>query len=310
MQALEFSQDGRTLRVHLYYQIWFFSVPNAEFLRWRWRRWPDGSDTRYLSSSQTPNRNWQVYWRNVQNGIAPDEGSALDLVELNTQTIARTWSWEYERFPIRAVAFSRNHNLMAVTADGLPISLFQFYEPRPDSIANDRTSEAQMIDLLASKDSAAAFDAMCELVRRGNAALPILQQAAKQDHFPAVPLKNLLAELETILLDEHFSAEVVRKWMTQLQHDDYENRYNFLLTDIARGAPNQERPSPERMSRVKDLLCQIHNVDISPADLVANRIVEIAAAISSTESKKWMEELAQGAESKVITHIARATLAR
>ena len=66
---------------------------------------------------------------------------------------------------------------MAVASAGTPAALYRFYAPRPQAASLSRGTELQLLDTLGGDDSALAFDAICELIRRGDACLPVLQGA-------------------------------------------------------------------------------------------------------------------------------------
>lgn len=88
----------------------------------------------------------------------------LELAETETQQVARRWNCGKGISPTLAV--SHDHHTLAVNTNYEPIVLFSLYEARPDSLALRNQPVSQLVDDLSTSKAKAAFDIMCELIRR------------------------------------------------------------------------------------------------------------------------------------------------
>ncbi|MFT5327049.1 MAG: hypothetical protein ACI8P0_004935 [Planctomycetaceae bacterium] len=88
----------------------------------------------------------------------------LELAETETQQVARRWNCGKGISPTLAV--SHDHHTLAVKTNREPIVLYSLFEVRPDSLALQNQPVSKLVNDLSTSKAKAAFDIMCELIRR------------------------------------------------------------------------------------------------------------------------------------------------
>lgn len=280
---MQFSQDSRALRIWHRGKLSVWSV--AEEIRLR----PE-TDRRKppYPIRTTPNRHWFLGYSYRTGGIRK-----MELVDIHTGEVARTW--DHPDGKITAVAFSPNMSLMAVASAGMPAALYGFYEPGPQSAQLERRSDSQLIEALGGDGAVLAFDALCELVRRGDACIPAIRRA---------------------LTSEPVSPDVIAQLLDQLDSGDFAMRdaaTQRLLDAKGRITPILEQAldrggSLEKRGRLKRILARRRSGDTSTVELTIYRSIEVLAAIRSPAARALLEKLAERDSGLTATHEARAAL--
>jgi len=285
---LQFSQDSRELRVYEHKQQAVWDVATGELVR---RQTHPESFSHYFYSLNraSPNRHWMFYAGHRSNG-----GKMLVLVDVHTSQIAR--EWDYPAGSITAHAFSPDMTLLALASTGTQVTLRRFHEPRPGSEPLREQSDAELVHLLRGSDATSAFDAMCELIDRGDECLPTLQTALTNNTDSSVDVRRWIRQLDSAVFTER--DEATRNLL----------KATGPITPLLKQAV--KKGSTEQKSRLKEIL-ESREVNGVPADdLAVYRGVEVLTAIPSSKALALLKRLAEGDENETATHEARATLIR
>jgi len=151
---------------------------------------------------------------------------------------------------------------------------------------------------LAGEDTGRAYQAVCTLTRKPQAAVALL----KGKLHPAPALE----------------ARRIAQWIKELDDDAFDVREKATqelakLGDAAEGALHHAlagQNSPEARQRIEKLLERRDKVGLPPEYLRASRAVEVLEQIGTPEAKQVLEILAAGGTGARLTEDAKAALRR
>lgn len=184
LMMMQFSQDSRELRVWHNQTLSRWDVAGQTLIH---RTVFAGVWYPFQSS---PNRHWHL-GKSYRQG---DFGH-IELRDVLTAGLARIWTYPSQH--IKSTAFSRDGRLLAVSCEGTPVFLYDFYECRPESIGLRDQTVAHLVDLLAVHEVSKSFEAMCELIRRGDSIVPSLKSVAGQNREMAGRVCEILEAIGT-----------------------------------------------------------------------------------------------------------------
>jgi hypothetical protein len=231
--------------------------------------------------------------------FAPD-GRTLSTVD--PTGLIRIWelSTGQERFRITGhrgltvAHFSPDSALIAGWSNEAPILIWDVYSVSHSAEPFDIEKTWQS---LADDNAARAFTAMRRLCAAPEQAVKLLREKLK-------PVEKV-------------EAETVRKWIRQLDDDDFKTREaaQKSLEKLGERAAEflhaalQQAPSAEAKARLNRLLKAL-DTSLPPDQLRRLRAVEVLERIGSAPAKALLADIAQGAAGARLTLEAKASLAR
>jgi hypothetical protein len=226
------------------------------------------------------------------------DGQGLRLWEIATGK--ERWQFRGHTTGISSVVWSSDGALLASSSNDAPAFVWNVYgkqvgERLPSNPWTAEQSEKQW-KKLCGPDARVAFEAIRDLIRNSDSAIPLLRTRLK----PAEPL----------------DPKRLKQWLQDLDGDAFEARQAAFaelgrLGDRIEAPLRQalkERPSLEAQRRLEGLL---ENLDtVSPEHLARWRSLEALEQMSTTEAVQLLEELSAGQPGARLTEEASAVLVR
>lgn len=199
----------------------------------------------------------------------------LQLVDIRTSSICRTWKLPDAR-PIMATAISANHRLLAVAGpDARPLILDVYGTQSPRS-ADGRTFE-QLWEALANAEPVVAFDAVAELIRRGEESTKALQEIV------AVELPGDVPSLIKLLDSDSFQIRAAATLRLQSMPSTVRKEIEAALKDS---------PTP-RQKTYLDQIRYRHASSLFANERYRNlRVIEVLEAIDTPAAHELLQTLA------------------
>ncbi|MCA9175791.1 MAG: PD40 domain-containing protein [Planctomycetales bacterium] len=276
---MQFSGDGRELRIQSGRQISFLNVPDGRLLR-------QAAYGRMESEHWTPNRHWALRVR--PSGTLASE---FELLDIHTGQVARRWS---QPGFTTATAFSADGKLLAVATTTGPIVIYRHYQLPSDSQALRELTAQELVPQL-SRDAAHAFAAMCELIARGDAVLPVLSESLTDNSSSSSELTLLLQQLDS---PEFEVRDGAARRLTQLP--------GLIASSLAKAA---NTGSAERQRRLQQILQGRQELELKQT-LAVYRAIEAIEAIGTPAAQDLLATLADNEDDATATREAAAALAR
>lgn len=231
--------------------------------------------------------------------FAPDSRT---LLTVDPTGLIRIWelSTGQERFHITGhhgrtgAHFSPDSTLIAGWSNEAPVLIWDVYG-LPHSAEPFDTENAWQV--LEDENAARAFTAMRRLRAAPEPAVKLFREKLKRvEKVEAEPVRKWIRELDD---DEFATREAAQKSLAKLG----ERAAEFLRAAL------QQSPSAEAKARLSRLL-EVLDTPLTPDRLRCLRAVEVLERIGNAEAKAILADLAQGAAGAHLTIEAKASLAR